>query len=40
MTNIIQTRELSKAFNKSLMVDKVNLHVMKGDICFHLCPRV
>lgn len=32
MSYVVQTRELSKAFGKSVTVDKVNLHVMKGDI--------
>lgn len=32
MSYIVQTRDLSKAFGKVTTVDKVNLHIMKGDI--------
>ncbi len=32
MSYVVQTRELSKAFGKFVTVDKVNLHVKKGDI--------
>lgn len=32
MSYAIQTKELSKAFGKSVTVDKVNLNVMRGDI--------
>ena len=32
MSYIIQTSELSKSFKKSIVVDKVNLNVKKGEI--------
>jgi bacitracin transport system ATP-binding protein len=32
MDYIVQTKELSKCFNKSTVVDKLNLNVIKGDI--------